>query len=132
MSDPQRSGSGSVEPSAKSADLDQRRKALEAQLDGVAERREPPPPSDATGRGRALGMALRIAADLLAALLVGGVLGWYLDAWLGTGPVLFLLFLALGAAAGMRNVFRYAYRMNRLAQGADHDAGRGSDETRRH
>lgn len=72
-------------------------------------------------------MAFRIATELLAGLLVGGVIGWYLDAWLGTSPLMFLLFLALGAAAGTRNVFRFAYRMNRLAQGLDDEADRGRD-----
>jgi DNA-binding MarR family transcriptional regulator/F0F1-type ATP synthase assembly protein I len=78
-------------------------------------------------RGQALGMAFRIATELVAALLVGGFIGWQLDRWLETRPVLFLLFLALGAAAGMRNVFKYAYRMNRLAQGLDDDGKAGPE-----
>lgn len=64
-------------------------------------------------------MAFRIATELLAGLILGGVIGWFLDDWLGTKPFLFLVFFALGAAAGMLNVFRYAYRMNRAAQGLD-------------
>jgi len=61
-------------------------------------------------------MAFKVATEFLAGLLVGGVIGWYLDQWFGTRPVLFLLFFALGAAAGMLNVFRNAYRMNREMQ----------------
>lgn len=61
-------------------------------------------------------MAFKVATEFLAGLLVGGGIGWYLDDWFGTRPVLFLLFFALGAAAGMLNVFRQAYRMNREMQ----------------
>ena len=70
-------------------------------------------------------MGFRIAVEMLAALLVGGVMGWLLDAWLGTAPVMFLLFLVLGAAAGMRSVINYAYRMNRLAQGLENSGEQG-------
>jgi ATP synthase protein I len=62
-------------------------------------------------------MAFKVATEFLAGLLVGGAIGWYLDDWLGTRPVLFLLFFALGAAAGILNVIRQAYRMNRELQG---------------
>ena len=51
-----------------------------------------------------------MATDIVAAVLVGGVIGWYLDRWLGTQPVLLLIFIALGMAAGVRNVIR-TYRI---------------------
>ena len=104
-------GPGSVDPAAKPADLDGRRKALGASLEGAKRRHGPPP--DQSARASALGMAFKVATEFVAGLLVGGAIGWYLDQWLGTRPLLFLLFLALGAAAAMTNVFRQAYRMNR-------------------
>jgi len=61
-------------------------------------------------------MALKIATELVAGLLVGGGIGWFLDDWVGSRPLFFLLFLALGAAAGFINVFRSAHRMNAEAQ----------------
>ncbi len=67
-----------------------------------------------------MGMAFKVATEFVAGLLVGGGIGWYLDKWLGTKPAFFLLFFALGAAAGMMNVFRQAYRMNREMQDAEH------------
>lgn len=60
----------------------------------------------------AMGMAFRVGVELVAGLAVGGALGWFLDGWLGTRPFLMLIFFALGAAAGMMNVFRTARAMN--------------------
>jgi len=65
-----------------------------------------PHESEGDGRGKAMGYGLRMATDIIAAVLVGSVIGWYLDKWLGTRPVLLLTFIALGLAAGMRNVIR--------------------------
>ena len=52
------------------------------------------------------GMAMRIGAELVAALLVGGGIGLLLDRWLGTAPWLLVVFFLVGAAAGMLNVYR--------------------------
>lgn len=76
---------------------------------------------DRDGRGgplgipqSAFGLALRAGVEMVAGLVVGGGIGWLLDAWLGTGPFLLILFFFLGAGAGILNVFRIAQRMNRL------------------
>lgn len=111
MSEAPGTGPGSVDPAARPADLDGRRKAFGATLESVRRRYDPPP--DPAARGNALGTAFKIATEFVAGLVVGGAIGWFLDDWLGTKPFLFLLFLLLGAAAGMLNVFREAYRMNR-------------------
>jgi ATP synthase protein I len=60
----------------------------------------------------AMGLAFRAGVELAAGLAVGGALGWFLDGWLGTRPFLMLLFFALGAAAGMLNVYRMVRAMN--------------------
>lgn len=52
------------------------------------------------------GRAMRVGVELVAALLVGGVIGWLLDRWLGTAPWLLVVFFLVGAAAGMLNVYR--------------------------
>ena len=58
--------------------------------------------------GSGLGFGLRIAVDLLAGLAIGVGLGLVLDNWLGTAPLMLVVFLFLGAAAGMLNVYRAA------------------------
>jgi len=43
---------------------------------------------------------------LIGAPFGGGVIGWGLDYWFGTGPLLFLLMLFFGFGVGVRNVIR--------------------------
>lgn len=58
-----------------------------------------------------LGQALRIGTELLAALIVGGGLGWVLDSYiLASGPWGMVIGLLLGAAAGVRNAYRASQR----------------------
>jgi ATP synthase protein I len=54
---------------------------------------------------------LRLGVELVAGVAVGGFIGWALDRWLGTAPFLMVVFLALGAAAGILNVIRAAKAM---------------------
>ena len=54
----------------------------------------------------ALGIGLRVGVELVSALLVGVGIGWLLDKWLHTSPVLLSVFLLLGGAAGIANVWR--------------------------
>lgn len=49
---------------------------------------------------------MRIGVEIVAALIVGVAIGYFLDRWLGTKPWFLLLFFVLGAAAGFMNVFR--------------------------
>ena len=62
------------------------------------------------------GWAFRLSVELVAGLVVGGVIGWGLDRWLGTNPLMLIVFFLLGAVAGIYNVIRSAMEMNRAAQ----------------
>lgn len=53
-----------------------------------------------------MGVGLRVGVELVAALVVGTAIGWGLDRWLGTTPWLLALFVLLGGAAGIANVWR--------------------------
>lgn len=56
-----------------------------------------------------LAQAVRIGTELLAALIVGGGLGWVVDTYvLGSTPWGLVVGLVLGAGAGIRNVYRAA------------------------
>ena len=90
-----------------------------ADLDGRLKRARGAAPA---GPGPALprsgpAMAFGLAAEMVSALVVGGAVGWFLDRWFDTWPWLLLLFLLLGAVAGMLNAYRAATRMS-----AEHEA----------
>ena len=54
----------------------------------------------------ATGKAMRAATELVAALLVGGVLGFWLDKWLNTKPMFMIVLFFAGFAAGFLNIYR--------------------------
>jgi ATP synthase protein I len=56
--------------------------------------------------GGSLRLALRVGTELVAALVVGMLIGWTLDRWLGTRPFMTIVFFFVGIAAGMINVYR--------------------------
>ncbi len=55
-----------------------------------------------------MGFGFRIAMDILAALVVGVVVGLLLDRWLGTMPLFLVVFFFMGGAAGILNAYRTA------------------------
>ena len=58
-----------------------------------------------------LGQAIRVGTDLLAALIVGGVLGWLIDTYVfDSKPWALVIGLFLGLGAGIRNAYRAAQR----------------------
>ena len=58
-----------------------------------------------------LGYGWRLSADFMAAVLVGGGLGWMADSVLGTRPWGLIAGLFLGLGAGLNNVLRLARKM---------------------
>ena len=60
-----------------------------------------------------LGKALKISTELVAAVVVGSTIGFLLDSWFDTKPLLTILFFFMGVAAGILNVFKSAKKMNR-------------------
>ena len=76
---------------------------------GAAREHVMPPSQDPLYAG--LGQAVRIGTELLAALIVGGGLGWVVDTYLlDSNPWGMVMGLALGAAAGVRSAYRSAQR----------------------
>ena len=60
-----------------------------------------------------LGKALKISTELVAAVFAGSTIGFLLDSWFDTKPLLTICFFIMGVASGILNVFRSAKRMNR-------------------
>ena len=57
-----------------------------------------------------LGMAFQILTELVSGILVGAGIGYILDELFDFRYVLLLIFIIIGAIAGMVNVFRFVNR----------------------
>lgn len=83
-------------------DLGQRiREAQEKQA-----RHSTAPGKPVTGDRSSGSKALRAGTDLVAALVVGGFLGYWLDRWLGTKPWGMIILFFAGSVAGFMNIYR--------------------------
>ena len=69
--------------------------------------------NDKEKRGSFMGNAFKLGTELVAAVLVGTIIGFILDTWFDTKPWLIIIFFFLGAAAGMLNVIRAANKMQK-------------------
>ncbi len=52
----------------------------------------------------------RVGVELMAGIAVGTVGGYYLDRWLDTLPIFFILGFVFGVAAGGLNIYKLATR----------------------
>ena len=96
--------------------------AFAARMKSVEDSLRPPPEKARIGgQGSALGMAFRLSTELVVGVVIGGAIGWALDRWLETSPVLLLVFLGLGMAAGFKTAWDTTRAMNRTPR--DPDAG---------
>jgi len=62
-------------------------------------------------KGIFLGNAFKLGTELVAAVAVGTIIGFILDNWFGTKPILIIVFFLFGAVAGIMNVFKAAKKM---------------------
>jgi ATP synthase protein I len=82
---------------------------------------QPRPGADGGGDsgkfGSAMGLGLRASSEFVAAIVVGGLIGWLLDVWLGTKPAFLIIFFMLGVGAGVWNVIRVTSPASRSGLG---------------
>ena len=60
--------------------------------------------------GEAMNLGFRVLAEFVSAVVVGALIGWSLDKWLGTAPLFLIVFVLFGAAAGFWSVYRIAVK----------------------
>ena len=89
----------------------QRLDKLGQQLAEAKGKRAAAPQVEGEARGAAYGNALKLATEMIAGVAVGGFIGWALDRLFGSAPLLMVVFLILGAAAGIMNVVQAAKEM---------------------
>ena len=58
-----------------------------------------------------LGIAFKMSTEMVAAVVVGTIIGFILDNWFGTKPWLILIFFFIGVATGILNVVKSAKKM---------------------
>ena len=69
--------------------------------------------SESEKKGSLMGSAFKLGTELVAAVIVGTIIGFILDSWFDTKPWLIITFFFLGTAAGILNVIRTANRMQK-------------------
>ena len=62
-------------------------------------------------RGSFMGFAFKLGTELVAAVMVGTIIGFILDTWFDTKPWLIIFFFFLGSIAGILNVIKVAKKM---------------------
>jgi ATP synthase protein I len=85
--------------------------SFEDRLRAARERRgldpkAPAPGPSGNGEPSMLGIGFRVAVELVSAMLVACAIGWGIDRLAGTRPLFLILFVPLGGAAGVLNVWR--------------------------
>ena len=70
-----------------------------------AERTGQAPAADANEQ-----LGQRVLSTLLGGLLGGTLIGWLLDRWLGTGPVLLIVLMVLGTVGGFWSIIKLSSR----------------------
>jgi len=66
----------------------------------------PPAARQAKNFSQQFAMAMELPFILVGTILVGGAIGYFLDAWLHTKPALMIVFGAIGFVAGLRDILR--------------------------
>jgi ATP synthase protein I len=84
---------------------------------GLEESGQPPAAAPDDAGPSAMAIGLRVGVELVSAFAVAVAIGWALDRWLHTGPVLLVVFVLLGGAAGIANVWRLMGRLSPKGQG---------------
>ena len=70
-------------------------------------------PSNLNNNGNSsfMGSAFKLGTELVAAVMVGTIIGFILDSWFDTKPWLIIIFFFLGSIAGILNVVKTAKKM---------------------
>lgn len=101
--------------------LEQRRAQLGAELankraaTGEVERGE----ARAQASRKGYAQALKLSSEFVSAIIVGALIGYFLDRLVGTAPWGMIVFLLLGFCAGVLNVLRMAGKVSTPSVGGD-------------
>ena len=95
---------------AQRARLKELSSALDSHRKASPPRSEPAGIPSPSGLAQAVNLGFRVMSEFVASIVVGAVIGWAIDRWLGSSPAALILFIALGTAAGFWSVYRIAVK----------------------
>ncbi len=91
-----------------SGELGQRLRSLEAELVKKGALKQPVSEEERSAVSGSVAQAMKISSEFIAGIVVGAVIGWFIDRVAGTSPWGLIVFLLLGFGAGVLNVLRSA------------------------
>jgi ATP synthase protein I len=97
-----------VERKTVSGGLDQRLNRLEAELAKKGMFKPPASEDERSETSSSVAQAMKLSSEFIAGIVVGALIGWFLDRYAGTSPWGLIIFLLLGFGAGTLNVLRSA------------------------
>lgn len=101
---PDSPGNGDETDIGRSESLDARRKRLDAEL--LARRKVERQGGSNREASKGYALAVKLSSEFIAGVVVGVILGYLFDRFLGTSPWGLIVFLLLGFCAGVLNVLR--------------------------
>lgn len=123
---PEAPGAGGDKDVDLSESLDARRKRLDDQLS--ARRKVEPEAGSNREASKGYALAVKLSSEFIAGVVVGVILGYMFDRFLGTSPWGLIVFLLLGFCAGVLNVLRSTGAVAQPGSGgSDQTGARGDD-----
>ncbi|SOE17731.1 ATP synthase protein I [Hoeflea halophila] len=119
-------GNGGDPDPGRSEDLDARRKRLDAEL--LARRKVEPENGSSREASKGYALAVKLSSEFIAGVVVGVILGYLFDRFLGTSPWGLIVFLLLGFCAGVLNVLRSTGAVAQPGPAAGSQAGKRSED----
>lgn len=107
-----------------------RLRALEMRLATISRDKRPATPG--ADKFHSANQAWRMVVELVAGLVIGFAVGFGLDRLMGTTPIMLVVFIFLGFAAGVRTMLRTAAEMGRDPAVAETGKQMPDDDPARH
>jgi ATP synthase protein I len=101
---PESPGNSDGSETGRSESLEARRQRLDAEL--LARRKVEVEKSPNQEAAKGFALAVKLSSEFIAGVIVGALLGYLVDRFVGTAPWGMIVFLLLGFCAGVLNVLR--------------------------